>query len=225
MRVIVTGSTGMIGEGVLLQCLENSEITEVLSVSRRSTGTVHPKLEEYLVSDFTKLSPSEEKLMGYDACFFCAGISSVGMSEQEYFWATYVTTIVFAKATDPNPNMTFVYVSGGGTDSSENGKMMWARVKGKTENHLAKLPFKQTFGLRIGFVKPVKGQKHVLSFYKYMDWLLPVVKVLLPFMYNSIAEVTNAMMHLTRHGYHQNIIYVNDIHRLSKEYLKEINKK
>ena len=164
MKVIITGTTGMIGEGVLLECLRNPLITEVLSVSRRPAGKSHPKLTEYNVTDFLSLKEEDEKLKNYDACFYCAGVSSVGKTEEEYRRITYETTLHFARVLHPNPRLSFIYVSGGGTDSSEKGWMMWARVKGKTENDLARLPFKQAFGFRIGFVKPAEGQLHVLNY-------------------------------------------------------------
>ncbi len=157
MKIIITGATGMVGEGVLLACLENAQITEVLSVSRKTTGYAHPKLKEYIVSDFLSLEETDEKLKGYDACFFCAGVSSVGMSEADYTKYTYDTTLNFAKAVSPNPQMTFVYVSGAGTDSTSN--RIWVRVKGKTENDLMKLPFKNVFAFRPGAMEPYKGQK------------------------------------------------------------------
>jgi nucleoside-diphosphate-sugar epimerase len=130
MKIIITGTTGMVGEGVLFECLAHPQITEVLSVSRKPSGVTHPKLKEYIVPDFLALQENDEKLKGYDACFFCAGVSSVGMKESEYTRITYNTTLNFAKAVNPNPQMSFVYVSGSGTDSSEKGKLMWARVKG-----------------------------------------------------------------------------------------------
>jgi len=136
MKVIITGTTGMVGEGVMLECLNHTQITEVLSVSRKPTGLSHPKLKEYILADFMMLQENDETLKGYDACFFCAGVSSVGMKEEEYRHITYDTTLHFAKALNPNPQMSFIYVSGGGTDTTEKGRMMWARVKGKTENDL-----------------------------------------------------------------------------------------
>lgn len=216
MKVIITGTTGMIGEGILLECLAHPEITEVLSVSRKPTGKTHPKLKEYIVPDFLLLTDNDERLQGYDACFYCAGVSAVGRSEAEYTRITYDTTLNFAKALRPNANRSFVYVSGGGTDSTEQGKMMWARVKGKTENHLAQLPFKQTFGFRIGFVKPAANQSCVLPYYKYVAWLFPVVKRLLPNIYNTMGQVANAMVYLSQHGYPQRTIYVKDIHKINR---------
>ncbi|HWJ29588.1 MAG TPA: NAD-dependent epimerase/dehydratase family protein [Flavisolibacter sp.] len=215
MEVIITGTTGMIGEGVLIECLANPEITEVLSVSRKPTGKTHPKLKEYIVSDILALKEDDEKLKGYDACFYSAGISAVGMKEEDYRRITYDTTIHFAKALNPNPNMSFVYVSGGGTDSTEKGRMMWARVKGKTENDLAKLPFKQVFGFRIGFVKPAAGQQYVLSYYKYFAWLIPIIKAIAPNIYSTMKEVAQAMIYFSKNGHNRNVIYVNDIHKVT----------
>ena len=176
MKVIITGTTGMIGEGILLECLDLPQITEVLSVSRKPTGLVHPKLKEYIVADFLSLQQNDEKLKGYDACFYCAGVSSAGIKETEYTRISYDTTLHFAKCLNPNPKISFIYVSGGGTDSTEKGRMMWARIKGKTENDLMKLPFKQAFGYRIGFVIATEGQKRVLKYYKYISWLFPSYK-------------------------------------------------
>jgi uncharacterized protein YbjT (DUF2867 family) len=216
MKVIITGTTGMIGEGVLIECLNNRQITEILSVSRKPTGKTHPKLKEYIVPDFLSIAEDDERLKGYDACFYCAGVSSVGMKEEQYTRITYNTTLHFAKALHPHPNMSFVYVSGGGTDSTEKGRMMWARVKGKTENDLAKLPFKQVFGFRIGFVKPAAGQQHVLPYYKYVSWLFPVIQALLPGMYNTMGEVAQAMIYFSQHGHSSNIIYVKDIRKAGR---------
>lgn len=217
MKVIITGTTGMIGEGVMLECLANPDVTEVLSVSRKPTGKTHPKLREYLVSDFLELKEGDERLRGYDACFFCAGVSSIGMDEAMYTKITYDTTLNFAKALLPNNGMTFIYVSGGGTDSSEQGKLMWARVKGKTENDLMKLPFKQVFGYRIGFVKPTEGQQHVLKMYAYVSWLFPVIRNLFPSSYNTMQQVAASMVNLVIHGYNKAVIQVKDIHLLSKK--------
>ena len=206
----------MIGEGVLLECLQHPEITEVLSVSRKPTGKTHTKLKEYVVPDFLELENDDENLKGYDACFYCAGVSAVGKTEEVYRKITYDTTIHFARVLDPNPSMSFIYVSGGGTDSTEKGRMMWARVKGKTENDLAKMPFKQAFGFRIGFVKPAEGQQHVLDYYKYVAWLFPVIRTFLPFMYNTMSQVAEAMIYLSKNGYGQNVIYVKDINTINR---------
>jgi len=217
VKVIITGTTGMVGEGVLLECLNHPEITEVLSVSRKPTGITHFKLKEYIVTDFLSLQETDEKLKGYDACFFCAGVSSVGMKEEEYRRTTYDTTMNFAKALNPNPKIAFVYVSGGGTDSSEKGRMMWARVKGKTENDLMKLPFKQAFGFRIGFLIPNPRQKRVLKYYNYISWLIPIIKFVSPNIVTTMKQVAEAMIYVSQNGYQSNVIYVKDIKAMSEK--------
>lgn len=216
MKVIVTGATGMVGEGVLLECLDLPQISEILSVSRRPTGITHPKLTEYIVSDLS-LRLDDHKLKGYDACFFCAGVSSIGMKEDEYRRITYDTTLHFAKAADPNPYMSFIYVSGAGTDSSEKGRSMWGRVKGKTENDLMKLPFKQAFGFRIAFMIPRPDQKRVLKYYKFFAWLVPVLKLLFPNMITTMKQVALAMIYVTQNGYRKNVITVKDIKRMASQ--------
>jgi uncharacterized protein YbjT (DUF2867 family) len=216
MKVIITGTTGMIGEGILLECLNDDRISSILSVSRKPTGKVHPKLKEYIVSDFLSLHEGDENLKGYDACFFCAGVSSIGINAADYERISYDTTLQFARAVEPNPNMSFIYVSGSGTDSTEKGKLHWARVKGKTENDLMKLPFKQAFGFRIGIVEIAKGQIHVLPFYKYVSWLIPVLKIISPNILNTMKQVANAMIVVSSKGYPKNIIHVKDIHQMSK---------
>ena len=217
MRVIITGTTGMIGEGILIECLANPLIETVLSVSRKPIGKQHPKLKEYIVADFLSLKENDEKLKGYDACFYCAGVSSVGMPMDKYKMISYDTPLHFAKVLNPNPEMSFVYITGGGTDSTEKGWMAWARIKGKAENDLAKLPFKQTFGFRIGFVKPAEGQHHVLKSYKYVSWMFPVIKTIFPFMYSTMKQVADAMIYFSQNGYERNVIYVKDILKVSNE--------
>jgi hypothetical protein len=224
MRIIITGTTGMVGEGVLLECLKLPEISEILSVSRKPCGITHPKLKEYIVSDFLSLELNDKQLKGYEACLFCAGVSSVGMSEEEYHRITYDTTLHFARALDPNPEMTFIYVSGGGTDSSEKGRMAWARIKGKTENDLMKLPFKQAFGYRIGFLIASEGQKRVLKYYRYVNWLIPVLKVLAPNIISSMDEVALSMVYAAQNGYGKNVIQVKDIKIMAKSQRKDSGK-
>lgn len=219
MKVIVTGTTGMVGEGVLIECLAHPQVTDVLSVSRRSTGVTHPKLKEYIVPDFLSLKKDDERLNGYDACFFCAGVSSVGMTEADYTRISYDTTIAFAKAVSPNPQMSFVYVSGGGTDSTEKGRVMWARVKGKTENALMQLPFKQAFAFRPGFMEPTEGQRNVLTYYKYLSWLFPVIRIIMPNIITTMSQVGQAMIQAAQKGYEKNVIEVKDIRILSERAL------
>ncbi|MFZ4262897.1 epimerase [Sphingobacterium sp. HJSM2_6] len=216
MKIIITGTTGMIGEGILLSSLDHPAVSEVLSVSRKPSGKQHPKLKEYLVADFLTLTLDDPQLQGYDACFFCAGISSLGIDAAQYKQITYDTTLHFARALQPKEPMTFIYVSGGGTDSSEKGKLAWARVKGKTENDLMKLGFRQTFGFRIGMVQTSHPQMHVLSYYKYLNWLIPILKMLSPNMINTMDEVAKAMIKLAQTTYPNTIIHVKDIHQLAK---------
>lgn len=215
MKVIVTGTTGMVGEGVLLECLANQQVTEVLSVSRKHIGIKHPKLKEYIVSDFLSLKENDETLKGYDACFFCAGMSSVGIKEPEYTKITYDTTLAFAKAVDPKTQMTFAYISGAGTDSSEKGRLMWALVKGKTENDLLKLPFKQVFAFRPGLMKFTEGQKNLSKTQKFVSWLYPVFDALFPRTANTIRQLGQAMIYTAQNGYPKKLVEVSDIKTLA----------
>jgi uncharacterized protein YbjT (DUF2867 family) len=172
LKVIITGATGMVGEGVLFECLEHPAIEQVLIVNRKPYGAKHPKLKECIIPDFLDLDGFASELTGYDACFYCAGVSSAGMSESEYAHITYDVTIHFAQTLARlNPQMVFVYVSGSLTDSSETGRIMWARVKGKTENALTRLEFRQVYNFRPGFMKPTPGQKNIKSYYNAIGWL------------------------------------------------------
>lgn len=218
LNVIVTGATGMVGEGVLFECMENPQVESILIVTRKPSGVSHPKVKEVLHSDFSNAEPIKEQLKGYDACFFCLGVSSVGMKEEEYTKLTYTLTLGFAKTlSEASPQATFCYISGAGTDSSEKGRSMWARVKGKTENDLAKLPFKATYNFRPGMMKPTKGQQRVLSAYKYLGWLYPVIKTLFPKTACTIKEVGLAMIQVTQQGYSRKNIEVSDIIALAKK--------
>lgn len=212
LKVIVTGVTGMVGEGVMLECFEHPDVESVLVVTRRQSGFSHPKLKEIIVPDFFNLSAIESQLAGYDACYFCLGVSSIGMKEDDYRHVTYDLTINFAKTVSKlNSDMTFCYVSGKSTDSSEKGKLMWARVKGKTENDLMKLAFKQVFAFRPGFIKATKGQKNTLKYYKYFAWLYPILKVIYPSGACTLKEIALAMINVTEKGYSKHILEVNDI--------------
>lgn len=213
IKVILTGATGMVGEGVLLECLENPNVSEVLSVSRKTSGKKHAKLKEYIVPDFLGIDFHDENLKGYDAVFFCAGISSMGMSEDEYTRITFDTTIHFAKtALIQNPDMVFNYVSGAYTDSTESGKIMWARVKGKTENTLRKLGFKAAYNFRPGFMKPVEGQKNVKWFFKPFILFFPVI---LPSKSLTLHEVGRAMINAVQKGYPTSTLEIKDIKNLA----------
>jgi nucleoside-diphosphate-sugar epimerase len=208
MKVIITGATGMVGEGVLLECLNDTRVEAVLSVSRQPVGHTHRKLKELLVDDFMHIDRYAEQLRGYDACFFCAGISSVGMSEEKYTHITYNLTMRMAetlKAT--NPQMTFIYVSGAYTDID--GKQMWARVKGRTEDDLANLGFKAQYNFRPGAMKPVKGQKHLKGINRFAGLLYPVLALVFPGM--TLSQVGRAMINTVQKGYSKNILEVKDI--------------
>jgi hypothetical protein len=212
LRVILTGATGMVGEGVLHECLLHPDVEAVLVVGRKPCGAVHSKLKEVLVKDFFDLTAIESQLEPYDACFFCLGVSSLGMKEPEYHKLTYELTLNFARVLSTrNRDMTFCYVSGASTDSSEKGRLMWARVKGKTENDLAKLPFKKVYNFRPGFMRPTQGLKNTLSAYRYMGWLYPMLKVLFPTRMSTLAEVGQAMVRAARDGYEKQILEVSDI--------------
>lgn len=214
MRVIITGATGMVGEGVLLECLNNNEVTEVLSISRKSCGIAHPKMKELLVADFTRLSDYQQEIADYDACFFCAGISSIGMSEEKFRHITYVTTLAFAKALlEVNPKMTFIYVSGASTDSTEKGKVMWARVKGKTENDLNALGFHQEFNFRPGGMLAYPGQKHANKMYVI---IAKILKFFAPSYIISLSDVGKAMIYLVKNGYDKSNLEIKDIKALAK---------
>lgn len=212
IRGIVTGATGMVGEGVLHECLLHDDVEEVLVLGRRSCGKTHPKLKEIVHEDFYNLAAIENQLKGYNACFFCLGTTSVGKSEEQYYKVTYTLTMhVATTLCKHNPDMTFCYISGAGTDGTEKGRLMWARVKGKTENDLMKLPFKQIFMFRPGMLKPTKGSKNTPRYYKYLGWLYSPLRALLPQFVSTLRELGLAMINSVRKGYHKQVIEVRDI--------------
>lgn len=214
MKVIITGATGMVGEGVLLECLQNPAVKQVLMVNRKPSPLSHPKLEALIVSDFMKLEQYADVLAGYDACFYCAGISSIGMNEADYTHITYDTTLAFAKVLAAiNPNMVFTFVSGSHTDSSEKGRIMWARVKGRTENALLKLPFRGEYNFRPGFMKPFKEQKNIQAIFKI---IIPIIPILFPKKSLTIQQVGQAMIHAVQKGYPKSILEIEDIKELAK---------
>jgi nucleoside-diphosphate-sugar epimerase len=217
IKVIITGVTGMVGEGVLHECLQHNDIEKVLVINRRPCGVLHPKLNEIIHTDFFNLSPVADQLKYYNACFFCLGVSSVGMKEKEYYHLTHTLTMQVAQVlVKANPLMTFCYISGAGSDSSEKGRMMWARVKGKTENDLMKLPFKEVYNFRPGVLKPTEGLKNTLVYYKYFGWLLPAIKLLAPNHITTLKELGLAMINAAIKGYEKKILEVKDILILSR---------
>jgi uncharacterized protein YbjT (DUF2867 family) len=217
IRAIITGATGMVGEGVLLEALQHPDVEQVLVINRKPGGRMHPKLKEITHADFLDLSPISDQLTNYNACFFCLGISSLGMSESDYRRTTYDLTLHVAETlVKQNPDMTFCYVSGAGTDSTEKGSMAWARVKGKTENTLLRLPFKAAYMFRPGFIIPVDGQKNVKTYYRFLLPILPVLKGLFSSYISSMHDLGLAMINTVQVGYEKPILEVKDINQLAK---------
>jgi uncharacterized protein YbjT (DUF2867 family) len=216
MNVILTGATGMAGEGVLHECLLNPEVHKVLVLGRRHCGVHHPRLEEISLPALNDLSSIKEKLGGFNACFFCAGVSSVGKKEETYTALTHTLTLQFAATlVEINRDMVFCYISGASTDSTEKGRVMWARVKGKTENDLLKLPFKRTYLFRPGYMQPTQGLKNTLRFYKYFSWMYPFLRATMPKSVCTLGELGRAMINAVLTGYDKNILEVEDIVRLA----------
>ena len=219
IKVIITGATGMVGEGVLLECLSHPQVKEVLVIGRKPyRGQKHPKLKECIVPYFFNIDGIQDQLTGYDACFYCAGISSNGMKEAEYSYITYDTTMHLAnKLVLLNAGMVFSHISGSHTDSSEKGRVMWARVKGKTENALMKLPFKNVYNFRPGFMKPTPGQVNVKGLYQVIASLYPLLRLLIPGQVSTLKEVGQAMINSVLKGYSKSILEIKDIKILAAE--------
>lgn len=219
MNVIVFGATGMVGAGVLIECLEDPRVRSILVIGRHSVGISHPKLRELIRSDFFDYSNARADLSGYDACFFCLGVSSPGMSEPAYHRLTYELTMAAAEAlVAVNPGITFCYVSGEGTDSTERGRFMWARVKGKTENHLLRLPFK-AFMFRPGYIHPLKGVRSKTRLYQtfihLFGLLYPVLRRLAPRHVTTTENVGRAMIAVAAAGYSRRVLENSDINLLA----------
>ena len=217
INVIVTGASGMVGEGVLNECLHHPSVGSVLVVGRRPCGVQHPKMKEVLIDDFFKTERIRDDLQDYQACFFCLGVSSIGKKEDEYRRLTYDLTLGFAKTfLSVSPDSVFCYVSGSGTDSSEKGKSMWARIKGKTENDLAKLSFKKTFLFRPGYIHPTPGLRNTLSMYRYVTWAYPFWRKFFPGFVSTLREVGLAMVHVALREFDKTILEVPDINACAK---------
>jgi len=217
LKVILTGATGMVGEGVLHVALNHPNVESVLVIGRRSCEVKHEKLKEIVLKNLFDLSSVEEQLKGYNACYFCLGVSSIGKSEPDYTRVTYDLTMSFAKTLSRlNPEMTFCYVSGVGTDSTQKGKLMWARVKGKTENDLAKLPFKAEYNFRPGFIKPMKGMKNTLTVAKPLAPMYPLLKFLFRNAVITLHEVGLAMINAASKGYSKTVLECKDIRQLAE---------
>jgi len=219
MRVMVTGATGMVGEGVLLECLNDADVGQVLVVGRKTCGVEHPKLEEAIVADFFDLSGIEHRLKGIDACFFCLGVSSVGMKEADYKRVTYdLTMSVAGRLAELNPGMVFCYVTGASTDSTERGRSMWARVKGKTENDLMRLPFKGAYMFRPGYLHPTPGARNAHKYYRWMTWLFPLMRKAIPNHVSTLAELGQAMLRAAKEGGGAKIVEVRDLVKMARQF-------
>ncbi len=216
VKIIITGATGMVGAGVLQVCLSQPDIEKVLVINRKPCGIKHSKLTEVIHPDFFDLSPVKNKLSGYDACFFCLGISSVGMNKEEYYKTTYTLTLSFANTLkEVNDGLTFCYISGAGTN--ENSRQNWARVKAKTETDLMTVFPGNAYGVRPGFIKPINGQPHVHSFYKYINWMFPIGRKLFPAGFCTMKELAFCMIQLAEKGNNKKLLEGKDIIAVANE--------
>ena len=217
IRAIVFGATGMVGEGVLHEALRDDRVTSVLVIGRRPCGVVHPKLQEIIHNDFYDYSKIEEQLRGYSACLFCLGVTSIGKNEVEYTKLTYTLTMQAARTLSRlNPDMTFCYVSGAGTDSSEQGGRMWARVKGRTENDLMRLPFKATYAFRPGFIKPTRGLHNAFLIARVFGMVYPVLKLVAGKYVCTLEELGRAMVQASSDGAPKKVLECVDIVDLAR---------
>lgn len=219
MQVIIFGATGMVGQGVLRECLIDPGIDRVLVVGRSPTGVGNARLVEIIHTDFTDYSAIEAQLTGYDACFFCLGVSSIGMSEERYRHLTYDLTLAAATTLARlNPQMVFIYVTGAGTDSTEQGSRMWARIKGKTENDLFKLPFRAAYMFRPGAIQPLHGARSktawVQAIYAVSGPLWSVLRRISPRLVTSTEQIGRAMIRVAREGYPRQVLEIEDINGL-----------
>jgi uncharacterized protein YbjT (DUF2867 family) len=219
MNILIFGATGMVGQGVLRECLLAPDVERVVAVGRNATGQQHPKLQDLVVKDMYDYSAVESQLQGFDACFFCLGVSSVGMKEDDYRRVTYDLTMAAATVLARlNPGMTFTYVTGAGTDSSERGSSMWARVKGATENALLRLPFKAAYMFRPGIIQPLHGVRSKTplyhTVYAVISPLLSLAYRLWPHRMTTSEQVGRAMLAVARHGAPKALLEVPDINAL-----------
>src|SRR6267143_385218 len=219
MKVILFGATGMVGQGCLRECLLDADVESVLAVGRSPTGQRHPKLRETLHDNFFDFSAIESQLVGYDACFFCLGVSSVGMDEERYRHLTYDLTMAAATTLAKlNPGMVFVYVTGRGTDSTGQGRLMWARLKGKTENDLLKLPFKAAYMFRPAGIQPLHGVRSktawVQAIYVVAAPLLSYLALSAPKYMTTSEQLGRAMIKVARDGYPKPVLESEDINRV-----------
>jgi uncharacterized protein YbjT (DUF2867 family) len=220
MKVLLFGASGMVGQGALRECLLDSDVARVVTVVRRPTGRRHEKLTEIVQPDLATLAAVEPQLRGFDACFFCAGVSALGMTEAEYTRVTYDLTLGVAKTLlRTSPDLTFVYVSGARTDSTEKGRMMWARVKGRTENALLSLPFRAAYMFRPGAIMPLHGIRSSTRWYNAAYAIIrpiyPLLKRVAPTMITTTERLGKAMIAVARSGYSTHVLEMSDINRLA----------
>jgi uncharacterized protein YbjT (DUF2867 family) len=228
VKVILLGATGMVGQGVLRECLLDPEVEGVLTLGRNATLQRHEKLHEIVHDDLSDLSAIEGKISGYDACFFCLGVSAVGMKEEAYRRVTYDLTISVARTlVKLNPTMTFVYVSGAGTDSTGRDRVMWARVKGKTEDALLQMPFKAVYMFRPGYIQPLHGIRTKTTWYRavyaIVGPLYPIWKLLFPKYVTTTERVGRAMLNVVRRGATKSVLEnqdINSVCRMDRERTK-----
>jgi uncharacterized protein YbjT (DUF2867 family) len=216
MNVLLFGATGMVGQGVLRECLLDPQVQRVVTIGRTPTGAQQPKLREIVHRDLWHYAEIESDLSGFDACFFCLGVSSAGMKEEEYARITYGITMAAAETLSRlNPQMTFIYVSGAGTDSTGKGRSMWARVKGKTENALLQLPFAGAYMFRPGMIQPLHGIKPKTAWYRViydvLRPLMPLLRRIFPNQVVTTEEIGRAMLAVARRGYPKPILETKDI--------------
>ena len=218
MKVLIFGATGMVGQGTLRECLLDAGVTRVVTVGRAATGQKHPRLRELVARDLYDLSPLSSQLEGFDACFFTLGTTAAGKTEAEYSRVTYDLTLSIARTLLPlNPAMTFIYVSGSGTDSTERGRVMWARVKGKTENALLALGFKGAYMFRPGLIVPMHGITSRTTLYRVlytiMSPIVPLIRAAFPNSVTTTERVGRAMLAVARNGYSTPLLGPSDINR------------
>ena len=221
MRVVLFGATGMIGQGVLRECLLDSDVTQVLAVGRSATAQENAKLREIVHHDFLDLTAVKGEMAGYDACFFCLGVSAVGMTETEYEHVTFGYAVTAGETlAKQNPGMTFEYISGAGTDSTEQGRVMWARVKGKTENALLRMPFKAAYMLRPGYIQPMHGIRSKTGWYQamytVMSPLYPILSAVAPNYVTTTEQLGRAMIEVARSGAKKRVLEVRDINETGR---------
>jgi uncharacterized protein YbjT (DUF2867 family) len=219
MNVLLFGATGMVGQGVLRECLLAADVARVLAVGRRPTGQAHEKLRDLVVADPADLRAVESQLAGFDACFFCLGVTSAGLSEERYTRLTFDLTLAVARTLARlDPATTFIYVSGRGTDSSERGRVMWARVKGRTENALLALPFKAAYMFRPAYIQPLDGIQSRTRWYRVayaaIAPLYPLLKRLFPGAVTTTAQLGRAMLAVARRGFDRPVLETRDINGL-----------